>query len=82
MNPQDLERMVLEALPGSRVSVTDMTGTRDHYEVKVVSDAFAGKPLIERHRILHRIFETHLSGPIHAVKYKTWTPDEAAKQGI
>lgn len=79
MEPHDLERMVLAALPGSVVSVTDMTGTRDHYEVRVVADAFAGKSLIERHRMLHRIFEAHLSGAIHAVKYKTLTPDEAAR---
>ncbi len=80
MNPADLERMILEALPGARVTVTDMTGTRDHFEVRVVSDVFGGKPLIQRHRILHRIFEPYLSGPIHAVKYKTYTPEEAASQ--
>lgn len=79
MGPQDLERMVLEVLPGSQVTVTDMTGTRDHYEVRVVSNTFAGKSLIERHRVLHRIFEPYLNGPIHAVKYRTLTPDEAAR---
>ena len=68
--------MVTAALPGSRVTVTDMTGTRDRYEVRVVSAAFGGKSLVERHRILHRIFEEHLSGPIHAVKYRTLTPEE------
>ena len=76
MEPADLERMVREALPGSRVTATDMTGTRDHFEVRVVSEAFAGKSLVERHRVLHRIFEPLLSGPVHAVKYKTLTPAE------
>ena len=80
MEPKDLERLVLEALPGAQVQVTDMTGTRDHYQVHVVSSAFTGKSLIERHRLLHRIFEAHLSGPIHAVKYKTQTPEEINKE--
>ena len=66
-------------MPEARVSVTDMTGTNDHFSVLVVSDAFAGKSLIERHRMLHRIFEPHLSGAIHAVKYKTLTAAEAAR---
>ena len=78
MSPQDLERLVSQVLPAARVDVTDMTGTRDHYEVRVVAGVFAGKSLVERHRILHRIFEPYLSGPIHAVKYKTFAPDEAA----
>jgi stress-induced morphogen len=79
MEPGDLERLVAAALPGSAVAVTDMTGTRDHYEVRVVSAAFDGKTLIERHRIMHRIFEPYLNGPVHAVKYKTLTPAESAR---
>lgn len=79
MEPDDLERLVSAALPGSAVTVTDMTGTRDHYEVRVVSSVFDGKPLIERHRVMHKIFEPYLNGPVHAVKYRTLTPAEAAR---
>ena len=78
MSPEEVERLLSAALPGAQVFVTDMTGTRDHFEVKVVSAAFAGKSLVERHRVLHRILEPYLNGPIHAVKYKTFAPDEAA----
>lgn len=80
MHPADLERLVTAAMPGARVSVADMTGTSDHFAVLVVSDAFEGKSLVQRHKILHGIFEPYLSGPIHAVKYRTLTPDEAARQ--
>lgn len=79
MGPEDLEQLVLAALPGASVLVTDMTGTRDHYEVRAVAAEFEGKTLIERHRMMHRIFEPYLNGPVHAVKYKTLTPAEAAR---
>lgn len=79
MEPGDLEVLVRASMPGSAVTVTDMTGTRDHYEVRVVSAAFEGKSLVERHRIMHRIFEPYLNGPVHAVKYRTLTPAEAAR---
>ena len=77
MDSGELERLVLGVLPGARVTAADLTGTRDHWEIRVVSPAFAGKPLVERHRMLHRIFEPLLAaGPLHAVKYKTLTPEE------
>ncbi len=77
MEPDELERLVLSALPDASVKVTDMTGTRDHYEVRAVWAGFDGKSLIERHRVMHKIFEPYLNGPVHAVKYKTLTPSEA-----
>lgn len=78
MEPKDLERLVLAALPDASVQVTDMTGTRDHYEVRTVWTGFDGKTLVERHRVMHRIFEPYLNGPVHAVKYKTLTPREVS----
>jgi stress-induced morphogen len=79
MSPDQVERLVQGVMPDATVSVSDMTGTSDHFSVLVVSESFRGKSLIERHRMMHRIFETYLAGPIHAVKYKTLTPEEAAR---
>ncbi|HTL70398.1 MAG TPA: BolA family protein [Candidatus Eisenbacteria bacterium] len=71
IQPAEIERMILDKMPGARVSVSDMTGTGDHFEITVVSAAFAGKPLIEQHRMLHAILETEMTDRIHAVKFRT-----------
>ena len=42
--------MILASLPDAEVEVSDMRGTGDHFEIRVVSKAFAGKSLIEQKR--------------------------------
>jgi len=73
---ESLRRYVLEAMPGASVQVHDMTGTRDHFEIEVVSEAFEGQSLLERHRALHRILEGPMAGAVHAVKFKAFTPTQ------
>ena len=68
---QEIEHMILEALPGSRVEARDMLGTGDHFEVTVESPAFAGKPLIEQHRMVFAILRREMDDRIHAVQLKT-----------
>jgi stress-induced morphogen len=71
----EIERLILENLPGAQVRVSDMTGTGDHFEIEVVSAAFAGKPLIDQHKMLHAILEGKMGfGDIHAVKLRTRAP--------
>lgn len=48
----------------------DMTGTGDHFQVIVFSEAFRGKTLIEQHQMVHASLET-LKDQIHALAIKT-----------
>ncbi len=73
-----LRRLILAAMPGSEVRVSDMTGTRDHFEIEVISASFEGLSLIERHRALHKLLEGPMQGGVHAVKFKTLTPAQKA----
>lgn len=71
MRAADVEQIVLEAMPGARVRVTDMTGTGDHFEVRVASGRFAGRTLIEQHQLVMEALATEMDRGIHAVKIKT-----------
>ena len=73
MRKQDIEAKICSALPDARVELRDLTGTQDHWEAVVVSDAFAGKSLIERHRLVFAALAEELKGPIHALTLKTYT---------
>ena len=59
--------MIEEALPGSRVQVRDTTGGGDHFEAVIVATQFAGKSVVEQHRLIYSILGPAMSGPIHAL---------------
>lgn len=70
MVPSEIHAAVSKAIPGSEVTVEDMTGGGDHFEIIVVSPVFRGKRLIEQHQMVHAALEP-LKDRIHAVKIKT-----------
>jgi len=76
--PDALIRYIQSALPDAVVSVTDRTGTEDHFILRVVSDGFQGKGLLDRHRLVYQALNDPIKdGRIHAVEIKALTPEEA-----
>jgi len=47
-----------------------------HFRMKIVSDEFAGKSRVERHRLVNEILRDELAGIIHALSLTTQAPDE------
>lgn len=71
-----VENIIKTGLPDALVLVEDMTGTRDHLAITVVSDAFKGKLLIEQHQMLMDLLKEELKSRIHAVKLQTYTKEK------
>ena len=74
--PEVLETRLRTLLPGAEIEVRDLTGGQDHYEVEIVSPAFAGLPLLKRHRLVYDGLRDLIAGPIHALSLKTRAPGE------
>ncbi len=73
----DIRSRILEALPGAtRVEVRDMTGTADHYEVRIVAREFEGLSLVERHRKVYAALHDVIGGTLHALSLKTLAPGD------
>lgn len=68
-----VEKIIQAGLPDAQVFVEDMTGTRDHLAITVVSDAFEGKMLFQQHQLLMTLLKDELKSRIHAVKLETFT---------
>ncbi|OQW83644.1 MAG: BolA family transcriptional regulator [Proteobacteria bacterium ST_bin16] len=51
-------------------------GSESHFKVTVVSDAFQGKMLLARHRMVNKILADELAKSIHALVLHTMTMDE------
>jgi stress-induced morphogen len=70
--------LIRRKLPDASVHVTDMTGTMDHYDIRVRSAAFKGVPLLDAHRMVSgALREAHADGRIHAMQIKTEIPESA-----
>jgi len=72
----DIRQRLLGAFPDAAVDVRDMTGSADHYEVRVVAREFAGKSLVERHRLVYAAFSDVMGGALHALSLRTLAPGE------
>lgn len=78
MTAAEIAAKIRAALPDAEVELVDLTGTSDHWQARVVSAAFVGKPLIQRHRLVMAALAEELRGPIHALTLDVKTPDEAS----
>lgn len=48
-----------------------------HFRIVVVSEAFAGRNRVERHRMVNAALAEELSGPVHALAITALAPSEA-----
>ena len=56
-------------------------GAESHFKLVVVSEAFAGKGLVNRHRQVNRLLSDELQGGLHALALHTMTPEEWFEKG-
>ena len=49
---------------------------RGHFRVLIISDAFEGKNLIDRHRMIYMALDEMMRLDIHALAIDAWAPDE------
>ena len=56
-------------------------GSETHFKVVVVSDAFDGKMLLARHRLVNKALADELDGGIHALALHTMTMQEWFEKG-
>lgn len=76
ISPHEIHDRLAAAFPGAEITVRDMTGTSDHYEITVVSAAFKGLSLVDRHRMVHTPLRDVLGGALHAISLRTLIPGE------
>ncbi len=77
ISPEQVKAMIQTGLPDAEVAVQDLTGGGDHYQVAIVSSAFAGLSLVKRHQLVYRAVDSAMSSEaIHALSLDTSTPEE------
>ncbi|HEX4015036.1 MAG TPA: BolA/IbaG family iron-sulfur metabolism protein [Candidatus Cybelea sp.] len=72
IDDEALTSLIVARLPDAQVNIVDRTGTMDHFNVTVRSQAFRDKPKIDQHRLVYSALKAALDdGRIHAVELKT-----------
>jgi acid stress-induced BolA-like protein IbaG/YrbA len=67
-----VRELILEALPGAEVEVTDDTGEGDHLRAVVRAPQFVDLSRVEQHRLVKAAVQEHMDdGSIHALSVKT-----------
>lgn len=56
-------------------------GAETHFRVVLISEFFAGKPLVQRHRAVNACLKDELASGVHALALNTYTPQEWQTRG-
>jgi BolA protein len=80
---EHIEQRLLEALHPERMLLLNEShrhsvppGSETHFNLVIVSQAFEGRSLLERHRQVYAVLGESLRSGVHALTMKTLTPAE------
>ena len=74
MHPDQIRQLIRA---GMNCAHLELDGDGHHFEAVIVSDEFAGKNRVQRQQRVNQILKGHFdSGELHALSFKTLTPDE------
>ena len=75
IEPSELEAILRNAFPDARVlDLEDLTGTKDHYQLTLVTPAFEGLSRVAQHQAVYRALGDLMKGPVHALALTTAAP--------
>jgi stress-induced morphogen len=78
----EVRELIVAALPGAGVEVSDDTGEGDHLRATVRASQFAGLSRVEQHRLVKGAVQERMDdGSIHALSVKTIPLDAEGASG-
>lgn len=78
MQPEEIRALIAAGMPNADVTVS---GDGTYFKAVVVSDEFAGKTLLQQHRMVYATLGDKFKAEIHALSLQTLTPGEWEKAG-
>lgn len=75
MAAEDIEAMIVSALPDALVEITDLAGDGDHYAARVTSASFAGLNRVQQHKLVYEALGGRMGGTLHALQLTTTVPN-------
>lgn len=77
MTKEQMIERIKTLAPETKVEMTDLTGTQDHWQALIVSSVFEDKMVTEQHRLVYALFAAEIqSNEVHALTLKTFSPSQ------
>jgi len=78
MNPEHIKQLILA---GMACDFLELDGDGQHFQAIIVSSEFIGKNRVQRQqRVYQTLKEKLATGELHALSFKTLTPEEWSAQ--
>lgn len=78
MNPEHIKQLILA---GMACDFLELDGDGQHFQAIIVSSEFVGKNRVQRQqRVYQTLKEKLATGELHALSFKTLTPEEWSAQ--
>ena len=71
MTQKQIEMLIKESIPESKVIIEDLRGDGDHYSATVISKTFIGKNKIQQHKMVYDSLKGKMGNELHALMLKT-----------
>ncbi|MEO8938618.1 MAG: BolA/IbaG family iron-sulfur metabolism protein [Burkholderiaceae bacterium] len=79
MTKERIRELIASHIDCTEIDVRGDDGA--HFEATIVAPAFVGKSRVARHQLIYAALGDHMAEAIHALSFKTLTPDEYTAGG-
>lgn len=71
MTTEQMQNRLQQTFANAQVAVVDLTGTNDHFEVRILSSELAALPRVRQHQAVMGVFADELkTGEVHALSIR------------
>ncbi|KQN37351.1 ATP-binding protein [Sphingomonas sp. Leaf407] len=74
MAAEDIQALIVAAIPDAVVEITDLAGDGDHYAARVISEQFRGLSRVAQQRAVYAALGGRMGGVLHALQLTTAVP--------
>ena len=74
MDADEIEAMIMAAMPDAAVEIKDLAGDGNHYSARVVSPSFAGMSRVRQHQAVYAALQGKMGNELHALQLETVVP--------
>ena len=68
---EEIKNLIKEGIPDADISIIDLAGDENHYSATIKSKVFAGKSMIEQHKIVYKALGVKMGNELHALALNT-----------
>ena len=76
MTKEDVKKILINKFNKDFIQVIDINESGNHFNLLIISDIFINMALLNRHKLIYKLFTKELGNEIHALQIKTYTNKE------